>query len=204
MKKYIIVLILIVPNTLVFSQLGLNFIPKKGTGMFITTSGDTIQGNIKVWVENPYAIKKISHIKGKKEKIDYAVTELSYLRFFSEGNISGVFVQKRVPSTKDTLMLKPIAKGAVTLYPFEELSTNAGAIMGANGVMIPGGSIAVKTYFLEKDGQWIGIVKRGNYKQLLRMELSDCPDLIRKIGRGGYKYGDMMKIIKVYNNCVQP
>lgn len=168
MKKYIFLLILVFANTSIFAQLGLNFIPKKGTGMFITTSGDTIQGNIKVWVQNPYAIKKVSHIKGEKEKTDYAVTELSYLQFFSKGNVSGVFVQKRVPSTKDS------------------------------------GAIAVKTYFLEKDGQWIGIVKRGNYKQLLRMELSDCPDLIKKIGRGGYKYGDMMKIIKMYNDCVQP
>ena len=58
-----------------------------------------------------------------------------------------------------------------------------------------------ENYFVaEKDSHYFAIENK-TYKFILRHLTYDCHYIFDKIGKKGYKYDDVLKIITAYNNC---
>lgn len=57
------------------------------------------------------------------------------------------------------------------------------------------------SYYISKDSfESIQELKSSNYKKLLRSLMADKPEIVDNIGKKGYRYDDMEKIIKEYNS----
>lgn len=54
-------------------------------------------------------------------------------------------------------------------------------------------------FLLKKNGVWIKVTKR-KYKKILKSLVASHPQLQAKIGKRGYRYKAMAKIIKQYND----
>lgn len=57
------------------------------------------------------------------------------------------------------------------------------------------------SYYISKDNfENIEELKISNYKKVLKSVMADNPEIAEKIGKRGYRYDDMEKIIKEYNS----
>jgi len=57
------------------------------------------------------------------------------------------------------------------------------------------------TYYISKDNfENIQELKSSNYKEILKSMMADQPELASKIGKRGYRYGEIEEIVLAYNS----
>ena len=54
---------------------------------------------------------------------------------------------------------------------------------------------------LQKDNGDLFMPTQFNFKKVMKTQLADCKEVVSKIIMEEYTYGDMRKIVRVYNNC---
>ena len=91
-----------------------------------------------------------------------------------------------VPFGAKEVLVERQAAGTINLYNFYTETRQAAHAYAHN-------------YFVEKDGQMIE-VNRKNFKSILKDLVADFPELSTKVGKKGYGYSKISKIISEYNN----
>ena len=57
------------------------------------------------------------------------------------------------------------------------------------------------SYYISKDNfEKIDELKASNYKKVLKSLMADKPEIADNIGKKGYRYADMEKIVQTYNS----
>ena len=95
-----------------------------------------------------------------------------------------------VPFGPKAVLVERQAEGAVSLYNFYAETRQAAHAYAHN-------------YFVEKDGQMIEI-NRTNFKTVLKDMVADYPELKAKVGKKGYGYKYVAKIVNEYNDYTAP
>jgi len=90
-----------------------------------------------------------------------------------------------VPFGAKEVLVERQAAGSINLYNFYTETRQASHAYDHN-------------YFVEKNGQMIE-VNRDNFKTVLKDLVVDFPELSAKVGKRGYGYSKVAKIIKEYN-----
>lgn len=215
LKKYIMSLLFLCLTTLAFAKM-------TGTGYIITTQQDTVYGTMDVFFTELKPPKNKLHLKGtnmgkqtysvlkvclyegsatkrKEEGATYLASQILYLFFTTKDGQGGSYLQKNVSLSKETVLLKPTYLGKINLYKFETTSWGGGGMMmgppGTAPVMTGGGPTKSFYYVLETPTGWVEDIRQNNYRNILKRELKDCPDLVKKIGRSGFRYGNMLRIL---------
>jgi len=91
-----------------------------------------------------------------------------------------------VPFGAKEVLVERQAEGTINLYNFYAETRQASHAYAHN-------------YFVEKDGQMIE-VNRENFKSVLKDLVADYPELRAKVGKKGYGYSKISKIITEYND----
>jgi len=90
-----------------------------------------------------------------------------------------------VPFGAKEVLVERQAAGSISLYNFYAETRQAAHAYAHN-------------YFVEKNGQMIEL-NRTNFKSVLKDLVADYPELSAKVGKKGYGYSKIAKIIKEYN-----
>lgn len=95
-----------------------------------------------------------------------------------------------VPFGPKAVLVERQAAGTINLYNFYAETRQASHAYAHN-------------YFVEKDGQMISI-DRENFKTVLKDIVADYPELRAKVGKKGYGYKYIAKIITEFNDYAAP
>jgi hypothetical protein len=171
-------------------------------GQVVLENGETITGQIEMLSPtlNEVKVKVITNGQAKiykaKEVASYSFTFKKYSGKTKTYNTTTIEYVKRtldvapVPfGTKDALVERQV-EGTVSLYNFYA-ETRASAHGFAHN------------YYVENDGQMIA-VNRDNFKTVLKDIVADYPELKAKVGKKGYGYAHVAKIITEYNEFKTP
>ena len=167
-------------------------------GYVITISNETIHGQIQMLSPTLNEVKvKFIHKDGKKEIFkskdlkSYSFQVPVYNKATQSRDLQWVtYTRKTVDrapmpfGTKDVL-LEQLGKGKINLFN-HFVETRSGA------------SSLIHFYQIEKDGQMVS-VDRKNFKNVLKDVTADYPELAAKVGKKGYGYKYIAKIVKEYN-----
>ena len=169
--------------------------PRFQPGIIITKNGDTLAGLVKYNYPVPY------------DKVIYRPNLLSSDSIFSIQMIKSVITQfvylANNPFEGKEKMMPWLAVGKINLYADIKIYDNSFLISHDQPYnqellkILSSGSADI-TYVLEKNNQFTYINKK-DFKVMMRHVLYDVPDMLKKIGRKGYKFDDMPGIVKEYN-----
>lgn len=95
-----------------------------------------------------------------------------------------------VPFGPKAVLVERQAEGTINLYNFYAETRQAAHAYAHN-------------YFVEKDGQMISI-NRENFKSVLKDMVADYPELRAKVGKKGYGYKYIAKIVAEFNDYASP
>ena len=144
-------------------------------GVIITKDGDTLGGLVKY--ANTLPVDKVTY------KPDWNGSD-SVLFVHNVKSIITQFVYlANIPFEGKEAMMPWLAVGKINLYFYSKNYNN--------------------TYVLEKNRNQFVYINQKEFKVMMRHVFFDVPDLLEKIGRKGYRFDDMVKIIKGYNNRFQ-
>ena len=95
-----------------------------------------------------------------------------------------------IPFGPKEILVERQAAGSINLYNFYTETRQAAQAYAHN-------------YFVEKDGQMIEM-NRENFKTILKDMVADYPELRAKVGRKGYGFKYVAKIVTEYNDYASP
>lgn len=170
------------------------------SGYIITNNGDTLHGKIQMLSPTLNEVK-VKFIDKTGEKKVYRAKDVQAYSFMvltykdKETKAEQIdYVRKKVdqapvPFGSKTALIERQVTGAINLYN-HYVETRAGHYAYEH------------LFYLEKgqDSQLIR-VNRANFKTVVQKMVADNPELKAKIGKKGYGYKHLVKIITMYNNA---
>ena len=170
-------------------------------GYVVLANGDTLKGKIQMLSPTLNEVKvKFIASNGKQQVFkSKEVLAYSFVVPTNRNKVAGsqtiTYVKKNVeqspvPFGSKEVLVERQVKGQINLYN-HYVETRAG-------------QYAYNHFFLlEKDGE-IVTVNRENFKKAVKNAVADYPELKVKVGKKGYGYKYMAKIITEYNNYNTP
>jgi hypothetical protein len=145
-------------------------------GVIITKVGDTLSGLIEYGYPAP------------PEKVIYRPVITATDSVFSIYNVKSIITQSfyysNIPFNGKEKMMPWLAAGKINLYVYiKDYSYSKPDI----------------TFVLEKNKNQFVYINRKDFKVMMRHVFFDIPDMLEKIGIKGYRFDDMIKVIKEYN-----
>lgn len=148
-------------------------------GVIITKDGDTLRGLVKYIY--PVPLDKISY------KADLSRSD----SIFSVEDIKSIVTQSvylaNIPFEGKEKMMRWLSVGKINLYSYLKYYESGNTDL---------------TYVLEKNNQFIYINKK-DFKVMMRHVFFDSPDILKNIGKKGYRFNDMIKVVREYNKRFQ-
>jgi hypothetical protein len=142
----------------------------------VTTRGDTLRGDIKIF--NFGTEKKIQVVGTDKKKNNVPIFQL---RSFNADNE----LYHPVKGPAGYVFMKLVKEGYLSLYAFQM----------PNQVTYDG------AFLLKKDGESLE-VPNLNFKKTMKKYLDDCPETVGKIDDGTYSRKDVATIVDDFNACI--
>lgn len=142
----------------------------------VTSRGDTIRGEIKVFNSGPD--KKIVINTGNKKK--QSIPLLQVRNFTSRGDLF-----HPVKGPEGYVFMKVIRDGYLSLY----------------GYQAPNQVNYDENFIQKKDGSEGIIVPNLNFKKMMKKYLDECESVTSKIESGTYGRKDLLEIVDEYNHC---
>ncbi len=186
MKKIVIILILTYLCLSNYSKAQNVYSFEKG--YIIKKTGDTISCLVPVSIHYGTEIKyKFDENSPEKSIKSY---DIKYL-------LTPYNAYENVLVDNEEKLMRIILIGKIKLYsyiiPDEGYNPNGGFYMyGPPNI----------EYTLEKDSSLYTFTKK-NYEKTLKEQLKECTEIVAKIGKKGYKFDDIEKILSDYNDCVK-
>lgn len=149
-------------------------------GIIITKEGDTLAGLVK------YAYT------GPSDKVTYRANLIASDSVFSIYKIRSIITQfvylANIPFAGKEKMMPWLAVGKINLYTYAKYYTE---------------SFPEITYVLEKGKDHFIYINKKGFNAMMKHAFFDTPDLLKKIGKKGYRFDDMVRIIRDYNKRFQ-
>ena len=146
------------------------------SGPFITNNRDTLSGLIKFASAVP------------SEKITYRQDSTASDSIFYVDKLKSVITQfayfTNIPFKGKGTMMPWLAVGKINLFVHTKNYN-----IGPSDI----------TYVLENDRNQFDYINPKDFKIMMRHVFFDTPDMLEKIGKKGYKFDDMIKIVREYN-----
>lgn len=192
MKQTLLLTILTTLTTITYA----NNSNKIYSGYVVTNNGDTIRGKIQMLTPALNEVKvKLIDANGKKrifkakEVQAYSFVVLTY-KNKKHTSETITYVRKTVdkapvPFGSKNVLIEQQVKGQVNLYN-HYVETRAGQYAYEH------------CFYLEKGNEMV-LINRANFKKAVRKIVADYPELKAKVGKKGYGYKYIVKIIKEYN-----
>jgi hypothetical protein len=143
--------------------------------VIITKDGDTLSGLIK------YAYA------GVFNKIIYKSNLIASDSIFSVHKIKSIITQfvylENIPFKGKEIMMPWLAVGKINLF-----------IVGGLSEII---------YVLQKNRNQFVYANKKDFKVMMRHIFFDTPDMLKNIGKKGYRFNDMIRIVREYNKRFQ-
>lgn len=162
-------------------------------GVIITKDGDTLSGLVKYAYPAP------------SDKVFYKANLLLRDSIFSVLKIKSIITQfvylANIPFEGKEKMMPWLAVGKINLYVQAKYYDNSFFIFN-NNLSFNMEGLSEITYVLEKNNQF-NYINNRNFKVMMRHIFFDTPDMLEKIGRKGYRFDDMIRIIRDYNKRFQ-
>ena len=173
-------------------------------GYVVTVKGDTLKGTIQM-LSPTLNETKVKLTSEKGEAMIFKAKDLAGYTFFYKKynkelkkrvNEEVVYVRKvadraAIPFGSKEILMERFITGTVNVYNFYfEIRTNRT-------------SPYEHIFYVERDNKMVQ-VDRVNFKKTIRNMVSDYPELQAKVGKKGYGYKYIAKIIKEYNNYTSP
>lgn len=198
MKSVIYTFILLIAfTTASFANDGMH---KSYEGYVITTKGDTLNGAIQMLSPTLNEVKvKLTNETGKTTI--FKAKELNAYTFYfpkydkqlkKRVNEPVTYVRKTatraaVPFGSKDILMERFVTGTVNVYNFYyEIRTNRTTPYD-------------HVFYIER-GEKMTQISRDNFKSVVRSMVKDYPELQAKVGKRGYGYRHLPKIMKEYNN----
>jgi hypothetical protein len=144
-------------------------------GVIITKDGDTLSGLIKY----PYA--------GVFNQVIYKPNLIASDSIFSVHKIKSIITQfvylENIPFKGKEIMMPWLAVGKINLF-----------IVGGLSEII---------YVLQKNRNQFVYANKKDFKVMMRHIFFDTPDMLKNIGKKGYRFNDMIRIVREYNKRFQ-
>jgi hypothetical protein len=154
--------------------------PSFQPGILITRDGDTLSGLIKYGY--PFT----------SGTVIYRTALTAADSIFSFSNVKSIITQSlylsNIPFNGKEEMMPWLAVGKINLYSHTKYFSTSADI----------------TFVLEKNKNQFVYINKKNFKVMMNHVFFDTPDMLKKIGKKGYKFEDMGKIIKEYNRRFEP
>lgn len=147
----------------------------RGQDYFVSTSSDTLRGEIRPMMFGPEKKVQVRTDDGKEV---YSITQTKF--FYVDG--IGYYPVKGPNGYTFMQLLKP---GYLSMYRFQPQNSN----------------VFTGTYLRKADGSGIELPNIGFKKQMTEF-LSDCADISARIESGELKKSDIETIIEGYNACI--
>ena len=148
-------------------------------GVIITKDGDTLSGLIKYTYPVPL------------DKVSYKANLPGHDSIFSIHELKSIITQSayftNIPFKGKEIMMPWLAVGKINLYLYLKYYESGNSEL---------------TYVLEKNNQFSYIIKK-DFKIMMRHVFFDVPDMLKNIGKKGYRFDDMIKIVRKYNKRFQ-
>jgi hypothetical protein len=142
----------------------------------LTAKGDTLKGEVKMFVNG--VDKRVQVSQDKKKKTTFNILQVKSFVLKEE--------QYRTVKFGDTyLFMKLLKQGYLSLYGFQ-----------LNGQLTYDGR-----YLLKLDGKGMEVPNLGFKKNMTRF-LSECNEVTSQIESGKYGYNDLNTIIDQFNKCI--
>lgn len=147
----------------------------RGQDYLVTTSSDTLRGEIRPFMFGPEKKVQVRNDDGKET---YSITQT---RFFTVDGVSYYPVKGPYGYT----FMQLVKSGYLSLYRFQPENSNVYGAM----------------YLRKADGDGMELPNIGFRKQMTEF-LADCEDVSARIDDGSLKRADIEEIIDGYNDCV--
>ena len=172
-------------------------------GSVVLTNGETLVGQIQMLSPTLNEVK-VKFIASNGKATTYKANEVTSYNFVfpkydastkSYKNETVEYVKKTVevspvPFGPKEILVERQEAGSISLYNFYAETRAAAHAFSHN-------------YFVEKDGQMIAVTQE-NFKSVVKDMVADYPALKVKVGKKGYGYKYIAKIIKEYNDYTSP
>jgi len=123
------------------------------------------------------------------------------IRMLSRYNSLGI---GSIFSTSSNIFLRLEIDGNVKLFSYYYTQSSGGMYNGATGTMTGGYSYSVEKYILQKGELELKRTKGLMFRKDMVEYFSDCPELAEKIKEKEFRKGDMISIVRFYNNhCIK-
>jgi hypothetical protein len=142
----------------------------------ITAKGDTLNGQVKIFVNG--LDKRVQVSQPNKKKITYTILQVRGFVLENE-------FYRPVKFADTYVFMKLLKQGYLSLYAFQ-----------MNGQLSYDGQ-----YLLKMDGQGMEVPNLGFKRNMTRF-LSECSELAVQIEEGKYGYSDLDEIINQFNACI--
>jgi hypothetical protein len=172
-------------------------------GTITLENGETLTGQIQMLSPTMNEVK-VKFIDANGKKTTYKAKEVAAYSFEfpkydhktkTYNNEVIEYVKKAVavspiPFGPKEILVERQAEGTISLYNFYAETRQATHAYAHN-------------YFVEKDGQMIEM-NRENFKTILKDMVADYPELRAKVGKKGYGYKYVAKIVTEFNDYAAP
>ena len=165
-------------------------------GYVVTIKGDTLTGLLKKFnfSAKPSTVAVFMDDKGEKTK--YRPSQLKAYKVGTDTYQTKTYRRPGTGVTPIVVFMKVVAEGPVSLYAY--FYQSPAAPVGPNGMMT--GSSVQKSYYLEKEGYPLFLVKKMKFRKEVSAYLSESPKTVKKINEDKLKYADIRTIVNIYNN----
>jgi hypothetical protein len=151
-------------------------------GYVVTSTGDTIRGEVKYKNKYTYTQKVIIKYGDDEKK---TLNFRNAVFFASEGEEYELFEVKGVD---DKVFLRRYIVGKINYYIYEY------ELMQMNKIVVKS-----ESYVKAKNSDELIKVNKGNFKKVLSDMMSDNPSLVEKINEKDASFDDIQDFIKQYN-----
>lgn len=142
----------------------------------ITTKGDTVRGNLKMFTLGPD--KKVVIADEDKKKTSIHIFQVKRFSYEDE-------IYQPVKGPYGYTFMKLLKPGYLSLYAYQL----------ENQVTYDG------LYMTKKDGTGVD-VPNLSFKKTMKKFLSECPEIATKLDNGDYSRKDLHTMIDDFNNCI--
>ncbi|MDO6391241.1 hypothetical protein Q4E40_13965 [Pontibacter sp. BT731] len=201
-------LILLLSCSLVFGQK--KFMP----GRYVTHQGDTVQVliNDQNWKRSPTYIEVKQDLSSTStQRLGVADIKGFSLTFGDRYEVHAVDKEKSVTKigstyiydsqssmVRDTVFLRVLVKGRVSLYTLNEPDAQERIYMQKDGE--PPVELVYRSIMKRSAGK-SGLVKLPVYRGMLTAKMTDCQDLANKISKVAFKPSALKRLVQDYNMC---
>lgn len=167
-------------------------------GYVITLEGDTLKGKIEMLSPSLNEVK-VKLVPTDGEVTIYRAKEITAYAFLVPDfdPKKKCFKDRWITYVKKKVERPPVPFGPTEVLMQQEVK---GAISFYNYYIETRSQIADFEHLtlVEKDGEMFEVVK-ANYKKVLKKMVIDYPKLVKKIGKKGYRFKNLKRIITMYN-----